>query len=509
MPPAYYKAGETASCTIKVARGDASPESVNIEAVFWRGGEQVETLARGLALSEAGDEVSFDWDTTGALEQGELAVPVALEARGSKLWGRLPAFVYQPRIEVWAVDDRDEPVAGALCEVTIQVDRDFRRYGRRYRKAWRSRRGGVRIYRAATDANGRAVFRSMPMGTVTVEWVKPHMLTAVGWKEEGDFTRTGPKRKAEIEKTPVVHYVWWGDPQTAEHRANATQTPNAMAAQRATVRYWRQAGAFSGVLDPNIEDRPIARLSDLLRGGDGRPMHSGLMGRGIMLDNIVATLAHYRAFSAVKDLVSLCVLYREGGYYFDTTTALLAAPASIPGRLVPHDRPRLARTKPAPGYKGYFYFFLHDRGIEATLAAQMVPEEVPGVVKSVGYDVWAMYAPPRHPAVLQMLLSYIARCEHFGLYEAPSTKRQFGGKTIHAYMTQDDKEERNRIIGNLIITSVQEGLVAYAQAHGLPLDAYGWTTTEPDAAAVAAHHVSAECADLGIGKRHAGQWRQG
>jgi len=296
----------------------------------------------------------------------------------------------------------------------------------------------------------------------------------------------------------LIHYIWWGNPRTVEHQRSASSTPNAvmrLVQGTHTVKYWRQQCRFGAMLSLNIQQEEIVSAANILA---NTPMWAG---RGIMIDGIVETLARYTAYSAVKDIISLLVLYSQGGYYFDTTTLLRAA-NHLPFRraIVNHNEPQIALS--AVG--GNYAFHRDDRSGDSTLLAQVVGAGA-GIVNPRGVDVWAMYSPVQHESLATMIDSYLDRCMSLGLNRYPSNKNVLG-IPVHRIMTQEDKTMRNDLIGKLIICSVQEGLYKWAQRNRRTHAHYGWDTDLLDHQADGA---CIYCRPLHLHKRHAGFWRNG
>jgi hypothetical protein len=241
--------------------------------------------------------------------------------------------------------------------------------------------------------------------------------------------------------------------------------------------------------------------------------------------------------SAVKDLLCLLVLYRYGGWYFDTTTAITEPkPADIVAKLRPVTEPyseeiavenevRFVKTR----ISRKLTLKLDDRSDNYTMMLGNLSTDVPGVVELDDVDTWGMYAPPRHPAILTMIDSYIERARNTGLdryglcdnAQSPKTAQQ---QRNHRYLLQDissiiqgasDEEkleivrsERNRIIGNINIASVQEGLAKYRSTSGRSAAETIIATRSATRAEAEAHpRVHVVVNEFGIGKRHAGNWR--
>jgi len=271
------------------------------------------------------------------------------------------------------------------------------------------------------------------------------------------------------------------------------------------------------------------------------------MEQGILMDNIVSTLNKYRAYSAVKDFLSLCVLYRYGGYYFDTTTVIVEkTPSNIVKLLTKYDELKIVRTKTGGLFRG---LDMKSKTLDATLLANTNYSIGENLINTHGCDVWAMYAPPKHSAIRVMIESYIERAVELGLDEYPSKKKINGTnfdliinmnpawkrdrkknitdkkESIHQILKEDwpgrdesgelaPKKWRNHIIGQLIICAVQEGIVKYFKEKNMweefdntVTPEWMWQTDEPSDEEET-KKIQGVLRDIGIGKIHAGQWRK-
>jgi hypothetical protein len=374
---------------------------------------------------------------------------------------------------------------------------------------------------------------------------------------------------------PLVHYIWWGNPATDWLALDATKTPNQLAKLgRVRVHYWRHsADTMIGVqpargreyelqaagtwpkraaLHDSIILHEVKSIGDTTAEGDGMTAADILTGaigpngllttvdeshRGQLINAIVATLSAYNMRSAVKDFLCLLVLYRYGGWYFDTTTAITdPTPGDIVAKLrvvtkpysdelAVEDEVRFVKTRVG----GKSILMLNDRSDDYTMLLGKLPSNLPGVVELDDIDTWAMYAPPRHPAILTMIDSYIERARNmglnrYGLCDIVGPLKTTQQQRNHRYLLQaisaimqgaSDLEkltivrgERNRIIGNINIASVQEGLAKYRATSGRSVTETTIATRPATNAEAEAHPgVHVVVSEFGIGKRHAGNWR--
>jgi hypothetical protein len=540
-----------------------------------------------------GNQARYEWNCASALTAAQLCEDYQIEIHdGRTLISQVHVLVYQPTIVIEAVDNDGNAVEGAVCKLTAHVDNEFQPEGEkpeRYHSQDFQKdlvcvppgdHTGERVWVKATDSSGKVTFSNLPPCHVDVEWVKPWALTTDdggGWQTGGEYTLTGPKRKAKVELLPLVHYIWWGDPVNDQQAVDASKTPNQLASLgRVCVYYWRNstdtligaqpargreyalqaaaawpehAALHSSIIlhemkstgDPTTEDGSLTAadiVTDLsCPNGLPTPVHESRPGRGQLINAIVATMSAYNMRSAVKDFLCLLVLYRYGGWYFDTTTAITEpTPCDIVAKLkaitksysddiAVEDEVRFVKTR----IGGKITLMLDDRSDGYTLLLGQLPRNLPGVVELDDIDTWGIYAPPHHPAILTMIDSYIERARNMGLdrygfcdtVQPPKTAQQ---QRNHRYLLQDisvimqdanDQEkleivrgERNRIIGNINIASVQEGLAKYRATSGRSVAETTIATRAATKAEAEAHlGVHVVVIEFGIGKRHAGNWR--
>jgi hypothetical protein len=281
--------------------------------------------------------------------------------------------------------------------------------------------------------------------------------------------------------------------------------------------------------------------ADILTGacpnGRSSPVHKSQLDRRKHINAIIATLSAYNMRSAVKDLLCLVVLYRYGGWYLDTTTAitepvpgnivhkLRAVTRSYSGDIAVEDEVRFVK----PRIRSKLTLKLDDRSHNYTLMLENLPRNLPRVVELDAIDTWGMYAPPRHPAILTMIDSYIERArnmglDRYGLCDNASPPKTTQQQLNHRYLLQDSSSiaqgasseekmalvrgERYRIIGNINIASVQEGLATYRATSGRSVAETTIDTRSATRVEAEAHpRVHVVIKEFGIGKRHAGSWR--
>lgn len=503
----FQVGGQNPRFRVTLQKGSTHGEEISLVATYENEqGKRIRKLKSGILIP--GEREVIEWDTVDALKKEELSCQFNVElvlgnvAKKEDFKTRKVErnyrgiVVYKPTIEITAVDTRGQPVPDAACKISILEDPEFDPAGL-YLLDPTDPPGpnGEKVWRSRTNQQGVVTFPGLRNGKVEIEWEQPHMLTSKGWLTEGEFTPTGAKRKAEIRKLPVVNYIWWGNPTKDEHLKSATATPNDMARLQykgspgVLVNVWCQDNAVTlhGKLDPAVSIHKLTSLSDLMKDGDFA-IHSVFMGRGILLDSILGTLGSYRLLSAAKDLLSLCIMYKYGGYYFDTTTIVPVDQSDALCETLENTPPEI-RFPSTAGGAGSYSFYRHDSSAFATVFANTNKLQESGKFWTANLDVWALYTPPRHPGLAMMIDSYINRCVDLGLDSHPNNKvldfganstinrgekwvwkDEWNGRTFHDFVTNVCKPDvdkdpatsaRNNIIGNLIITSVQEGLNNY------------------------------------------------
>ena len=540
-----------------------------------------------------GNRARYEWSCAGALTAAQLRGDYQLELHdGRTVIAPVHVVVYRPAVVIEAVDKDGNGVEGAVCKLTAHIDSLFRPEGEKHERHYdqgfehdpvghpAGEHTNGRVWVKATDASGKVTFSNLPPCHVEVEWVEPWAFTTGdggGWQTGGEYTPTGPRRKAKVEPLPLVHYIWWGNPTTDRLGLDASQTPNHLASLgRVWVHYWRNSAdttigaqpargreyapqaagawpagaALHGAIilhevkstgEPTAEGGGVT-AADVIAdsphaNGLSTPARESQPDRGRLINAVVAAMSAYNMRSAVKDFLCLLVLYRYGGWYFDTTTAITEpTPADIVAKLKAVTKPysddiavedevRFVKTRKG----GKLTLMLDDRSDECTMMLGLLPGDLPGVVALDDIDTWGIYSPPRHPALLTMIDSYIERARNMGLDRyglcdddrPPKTAQQ---QRNHRYLLQDisavvqganDDEkleiargERNRIIGNINIASVQEGLAKYRAASGRGVAETTIATRAATEAEAEAHpRVHVVVIEFGIGKRHAGNWR--
>lgn len=232
-------------------------------------------------------------------------------------------------------------------------------------------------------------------------------------------------------------------------------------------------------------------------------------GNGVRLKNVLDTMARYRMLAAVKDLLSLAIMVKHGGFLLDTTTLLGPSwKLQMQNTLnSPPDGPRVP-CYPLGNGAGGKTMRPDDDSLDYT---RMYPMGVPPDARAVNipnFDVWGFCSPPGDALFQVALDSYLNRAMNAGLDKYPAVK-MIGSKSANEFLTQDDREPRNSLIAGMSTTAIAQGLHKRAQQASKQVSDFGWEVVKktsanghlfPDGGAV---FLPA----LGIHKVFGGSWR--
>jgi len=277
-----------------------------------------------------------------------------------------------------------------------------------------------------------------------------------------------------------------------------------------TIHYWRQRGVFRPELNASINVHQVGSADNQYDAAAIIENTPAALGQGILINNVFMSLCRYNALAAAKDLLSLLVLYRDGGFYFDTTT-LVANQDITRFRNLPNyvGFKIIAR----PSFSSYRTNSFTDRSTVATFDSGRS-----GSRESRGVDVWGIFAPARHRVIEKAITSYISRAAAFGLDAYParnivplanstSVGGDFSGRSTHQFMIAESNAIRNRILGTLIISAIQEGIQDDTSAdHARYWEIADFHSENPPP--TGAEGAVCRVEDIGICKQHAGFWRQ-
>jgi hypothetical protein len=263
-----------------------------------------------------------------------------------------------------------------------------------------------------------------------------------------------------------VHFIWWGPNRNDDV---ATATPIQVKQQLGSavdVKLWCYDTALAddaGLRAAGVEIRTV------------RQSTFGLGQRQQMTQAVMRAMHNFRAYVAVKDLMSLLILEAEGGVCLDTTTAPLPTIANLRNFLaLPSTDPKV----PILYAEGNTHqpLLMTESAILFGRDDNAEGEEIWGDMKLPvpGIDVWAMYSPAKHRFVQAAIDSYTARASRLGLVD-PRPGRPLtlptvsGGLAQQArYWVENYDPMRNEIIGQLMVRSVYDGLFAAMQPNEVP-----------------------------------------
>jgi hypothetical protein len=366
---------------------------------------------------------------------------------------------------------------------------------------------------ALNGLTGVAQALAMPRDLIRVAYDNSWLREAKEAKELSFFEEVTLNQNVEaLSKetgTTKIHFIWWGDPTgqfteaKVEYAQLATQTPNEMAEMlaendRFEIIFWLQeAYAHRFDLASSIRKEPSSQILEVL----GRSAIDFDENWRTSLQRVINSLYQHNAFSAIKDLMSLIILYAHGGYYFDTTVKVDPDNQHIfLNGLHEYDSPRVVGRG-----KGRIHY--HQIGLmtaNAILLGRDVDAEDIPILAVPAIDVWAMYSPKGHESVKLMLLSYVSRCIKMGLYSG-GKPTNFAGLDGNEIMLKGGAKDsiRNKLIGHLIIHSVHDGLLEVC-CNGKPdaMNNYLWKTED-----TSRYGAKMSLNELGILKYHAGTWR--
>ncbi|HEY3364153.1 MAG TPA: hypothetical protein VGK74_03740 [Symbiobacteriaceae bacterium] len=256
-----------------------------------------------------------------------------------------------------------------------------------------------------------------------------------------------------------LHYIWWG-PCNEKAKGLATQGPLSAARQLKghEIFFWCKSDvrdAFAELL-PGITVKSCSSV----RGIVGEDLYGADTALCDDAQGVLETLNTLKAPSACKDLVSLFILFAQGGLYLDTTSTVtdssaLAIVLSNPPK-VP-TVPRVLRDPKSQSNPSNWWF--HAVFPTITLKNTTFPDSVqiitqvekcPDSLLVPLIDVWAIYAPAGHAAVGLMARSYVRRAQGVGLYP--------GMPLISGYKRDDSAKTMEDLIGRIIIHAAYDGL---------------------------------------------------
>lgn len=264
-----------------------------------------------------------------------------------------------------------------------------------------------------------------------------------------------PQTSIQVPYNRKIHFIWWGNPKgNPSYEAAALDGPNELAQQISrqsswVINYWYQEeyhSFFNRKLNSEIQRRPVANrdvlaATDLTAAEQGgfRDEHPDLVA---FLPRVIQGLAHFKAYSAVVDLLQMVVLYMEGGYYFDTTIHVPDHEVFLHELAAEQISPRLIEQKQSAGGTGFGFKNQYD-----VIRQHRAPEfDVPH------FDYWVLTSRPVDPVVESMIDQYLTRCAYGGIVDE--------GKRIRRLYVSNKNPQRlvDTAVGHLIADSVWQGM---------------------------------------------------
>lgn len=303
-----------------------------------------------------------------------------------------------------------------------------------------------------------------------------------------------------------VHLIWWGkfrDYETCLQTANDV----VLTCLQHKVELWvrrEEVAKFKRHAQPRLKINGILSFREIAQ------TRTDVLTQKFFTETIgvLQRLDRHNAYAAVKDLMSMLIIYLHGGLCMDTTAKVLTTRELVRcrGLRMKHALSDLGNQVLIPKISDDTWqhqpflqtaqaiLFGRDRefsGHERTFV------DVPAI------DVWALYGPVGHPIFETMIDSYVSRANRVGLNrsgqgESLGKVGEFDGKDLGVMLMHDPsfRGTRNDLIGNLVVRSVFDGICS------APADSWGlWDTVaiEPNK-----HYLVPQ---LGIGKVYKNSWR--
>lgn len=321
-----------------------------------------------------------------------------------------------------------------------------------------------------------------------------------------------------------VHFIWLGPPPNPIGKAIDTCNAVARKCKSREIRFWclpEHAAAFQPSLSHYVKVKTLARIQqkELALGGTWKAR---------ALD-VFAILQKKRAFVACKDLLNLILLHTYGGYTLDTT-ALIPSTGVLMAQAVQLGVKYCSVDKAFAKKHAYPHFPVvqdfNPNGLGTSIYHQPGLINVSAITEGEDFkdnsglalpqiDVWAMYSPKGHDLIAIAIQSYVRRAEFMGL---TATNTPLNDEGVSGYLilkrgiangaSDEEKEARNKLIGNLMVRAVYDGLIAThgrnpgaILAHSFKARRYRAPTATDD------DKPTDICPELGIIKEYNGTWR--
>jgi hypothetical protein len=302
----------------------------------------------------------------------------------------------------------------------------------------------------------------------------------------------------------TVHFIWWGPSRGDDSNKTPSDVALAFRGTQHSVKFWCKAEnreEFATQLVGSTLPLTVESCSSVPE----------IVGEALYATNrqlfdqaqlVLTSLDAAKAFSAIKDLISLVILYRHGGYYLDTTTFPdLEAHTRLADAVGhPPDSPRMVQLSDGPATR-------HVPGLQTgrSIVSGKDPRAMVDEFFVPLVDVWAMYSPPQDPTILLAIQSYVSRANRVGLY--PGGEPFNFGKTMASDVLKNEDSGREELIGNLVIRAVYDGfLMVSCKGDPNKLSEFCWPTRKLEDAVENPQQVRILPA-LGMRKIYKNSWR--
>lgn len=262
-----------------------------------------------------------------------------------------------------------------------------------------------------------------------------------------------------------IHFIWWGDPaahqdihRRKKHMDAAFTGPNKLAMPTGSnleVHYWFQAkhsATFNRYLRPGIIRRPIRSFDPLTACESDKPavraFRSEQAEKAKALPKVLESLHFYGAYSAMKDLTQLFVLYLEGGFYFDTTIFVPELRRFFDALEQETLFPLFVLNNPSAGPN---HLFQQMEYIHVPYRINPPAQRVPAV------EYWAMAARPKDAVLFSGMEQYIARWRHIARGKNEEGAWRILPEEQGNYCKGD--KLKGHVVGRLVDWSVKDGLI--------------------------------------------------
>lgn len=262
-----------------------------------------------------------------------------------------------------------------------------------------------------------------------------------------------------------IHFIWWGDPAAHEglqkrkkYMDAAFSGVNRLAGLNHgnwKINYWFQAEhaeTFNRHLAPGIIRRAMAGFSPLAACDPESPEALGFRAEypdmAGNLPKVLESLRFYKAYSAMKDLTQLFVLYLEGGFYFDTTIFVPEARRFFDALEQETRFPMFVLNNPSAGPN---HLFQQMEYIHVPYRITPPAQRVPAV------EYWAMAAQAKDAVLFSSIEKYIARWMFIARGKGAGGALRIMPDEQGDYCNGD--KLKDHVVGRLVDWSVKDGLI--------------------------------------------------